>query len=346
MSGLDILHREVAYRKWAIPKLKKELLVLDDEELVSKALLTLIDMSYDPEAGSQIICHNVISRLGKLVNSPSPFIRQKVAILLQCIASLPFGCTHIADNKYLLRQILEGLNDPRDEVRHDYYKTVYVLLTSGFVLQELTDVGYVEALISKLSSEDHEYCLLYIIHTLEHLGHTSRTQKAIQIQHGVVEAAHKLLMVEGYSDDTSIGLLGVLAQLMKHPDGKKRFSVDMFREMVELILNGQDDSVQLLVNSIRVLSFAAIITEVKRLLVHDVHINDLIEKLMNLTKHNHKPLQMAAIQLLTIIAETKYGRDYLQSKMEELKDVIFANGDRNDVGEAVQVLMKVIQWTV
>ncbi|KAI5735374.1 hypothetical protein M8J77_017523 [Diaphorina citri] len=343
LPGVDILHREVAFGKWAIPKLKKELWS-PDLQLVSKALCSLIDLSFNPERSVEILCHNIISRLGRSVTSSSPFIRQHVAILLRCIANAPYGCNHIVGNKYLLDQILLGLDDPMEQVRYEYLRTVYVLVSSSLVLQELSDASYIEVLISKLSSEQSEFCLLLIIHCLEHLAHTSSHQQEYQIQANVIESVHDRLKGK-FSDRTKIGLLGILAQLMKHPDGKGHLTPELFHLMLGFILNEKEVSPDLQVNSMRILTFAAITTENKLLLVQFERIAQLIEKLIDLVRYHDKNMQLSSIQLLTVISETKYGREFMMSRLEFLQEMIELNGDRDDVVRALEILLRVIQWT-
>lgn len=112
-----------------------------------------------------------------------------------------------------------------------------------------------------------------------------------------------------------------------------------------LLLPSQDHSTELTVNAIRSLTFAAITTTVKLQLVRCPQIDQLLTSLIQMTYHQSEEMQMAALQLLTVLAETKYGRGSLRSKVGEFEAVAEVNGDRKSVLEAVEVLVRVILWT-
>jgi hypothetical protein len=95
----------------------------------------------------------------------------------------------------------------------------------------------------------------------------------------------------------------------------------------------------------RILTFAAITTENKLLLVQFERIAQLIEKLIDLVRYHDKNMQLSSIQLLTVISETKYGREFMMSRLEFLQEMIELNGDRDDVVRALEILLRVIQWT-
>lgn len=345
---VGLLHRGIAFGKWAVPKLKKEL-SSSDNMLVSKALVSLIELSYNPERSVDMICQNVIARLGKLIDRDSPFIRQKVAILLRGIMGAPYGACHIAQNKYLLRKILDGVSDSEDRVRHEYLRAIHEMLSTNLVYPELLAAGYLDSLIARLSKEKHEPCLLHVIHSLENFAHTSSKYRGIQIKANVIENIQELLRsdLDQFSDQIKIGLLGILAQLMKNLEGKDRFSPDLFDYVTRIVLHHSVEKIsfELLTHAIRILTFATITTENKRLLLGSGLTEQLMKKLVDFVHHEDKFLQLSAIYLLTVISETQSGRNYMQPNIWRLQEARKLNGDRDDMGRALNILIKVIQWT-
>ncbi|XP_008191792.1 radial spoke head 14 homolog [Tribolium castaneum] len=165
---VDPTRRQVAFGKWALPKLRRELHD-EDELVVIQALRSISDLVHDPEKAFEAIRLRIPDRLCDKLLDPLPPVRENAALILAILAELADGKDAILRNDSILENLYLCLGDGQMSVRlkiASCFKNIATLWTTADVL---VDYGLIQTLLEIIDKEEDLDIVLIHLETLQYL---------------------------------------------------------------------------------------------------------------------------------------------------------------------------------
>ncbi|XP_063234255.1 radial spoke head 14 homolog [Bacillus rossius redtenbacheri] len=332
---VDVTQARVAYGRWGIPLLIKDL-ESEDPDVVSKAINTLADLIHNPEKTFEAIRHNIVEHVAELMLDEEQEVRERCASIVTTIASQGVGREAIIDNEVLIDNLKELMMDDADDVRLRAGEALEMICRSVDGASALLDADILTSILDDLQDEYNDDVMLLLLRTLEHLlGEEHAATEAVGV--GVIDVLWQAL--DHRRPDvvamTASCVAAVLATAAGKEDAETR---DYFMMSVARGLRSQDRNV--LTKTITALQFFSVHVQPRKELL-DLGV---LPKMVQLaTNPVDKELQIAAIKVATNLAEVPEGRSYLLRR--HITELEHMGGLEDEaVARHAATLVRVIRW--
>ncbi|RZF34088.1 hypothetical protein LSTR_LSTR011658 [Laodelphax striatellus] len=241
---VDGTKRQVAFGRWAIPKIRAELLH-GDLTIARQALVSLLDFAHDPEKAQEIIKLNVLARLVRMLVSEDDFIRYHTLLVLNVLATQPNGAQAIIDKVFIIKNLLKVISDESPKIRKQAAITIETLAKSVFAFSCLMDNEFDQNLVERVQLEEDIDVLISVLSALEAFMNNSGKATCYAIEKGLCEKISVYLSHE--SAEARLATLKVLQHMLMKRSGKlaaENCSTDMILELTNLLEDDSEDIVQ------------------------------------------------------------------------------------------------------
>ncbi|XP_046677877.1 radial spoke head 14 homolog isoform X1 [Homalodisca vitripennis] len=313
-SDVNVTTASVAFGRWAIPKLKTEL--LSSDPLISKnAINSLLDMVHDPEKAVEAIRLQVIPRLVRLMVCEDAYVRQRVLMLLEVLAMQPHGKMAIVTHKTIMSNLSDLLSDTDVNVRISAAKTSLALASWYFGVDEMIKKQFIITTINRLNIEKDDRIVRILLETLELMLDQDMEAKRVALNNGGMKLA---MMMENPVAIIRAKAVAVIGQMARHPDGKQKLQQhrsDILARLTKLL---KDQNVDVKTQAAGALMFALCTTEAK---LHCLTLATLSHLLDCAQMFRAPGLQMNSIKALTSLAESPKGQITLRRNIHRVQDI-------------------------
>ncbi|XP_031344403.1 radial spoke head 14 homolog isoform X2 [Photinus pyralis] len=158
---LDVTRRPLAFGRWALPKLMREL-HHEDNQIVLQSVTSLTDLLHDPEKVYQALKLKIPDRLADLLSHELPEIRERVCITLIILAGVADGRAAIVQNKLLLDNLAKLMDDQQSGLRFKAAMLLEMLSRSWFAGDFLVDAGFIKLILNRIYQENGEIRVIYL----------------------------------------------------------------------------------------------------------------------------------------------------------------------------------------
>ncbi|KAJ8982977.1 hypothetical protein NQ317_001417 [Molorchus minor] len=153
--NVDVTRRPVAFGRWAMPKLRREL-HHEKEEVVIAAIESIADLCHDPERGYEAVHLKVVDRMVDRIVHENPIIQERSLMALEIIARLADGKEAIVSNDGLLDNLVVCVEDQLAEVRIKAAALLEMIARFWKTADVLIRFGFIQVLLGNLLEEENE----------------------------------------------------------------------------------------------------------------------------------------------------------------------------------------------
>ncbi|CAG2059811.1 unnamed protein product [Timema podura] len=371
---VDVTRAKVAFGRWALPKLRRELHD-DDPLIVSQAINSLADLIHDPEKSFEAIRLHFVPRLVDLMVHKDAFLRKRCAEIMTTLASQAVGREAILKNATMITNMAITVHDDHPEVRLKASQAVEMVARTYQGTDILNNANFVPLLASKMMHEIDDIVHFIgvgggsvpvnpndargYIHANQNLvgqvlyQATMRLKELIQLM--ILEHLLTVENVVGEAiDQGTMGLMEVLMNrqrpdvvaraisclqlLLVHPSGKKIAVTTNLTHGLKRALFSEDREVHTMATA--ALMFITITTMGKK---EALKIN-IMDRLLELASDfNCKELQINCVKTLTNMAEAPEGRKKLLENHIPAIEAIRTLKDQN-LERHICTLLDTVRW--
>ncbi|KAF2905972.1 hypothetical protein ILUMI_00203 [Ignelater luminosus] len=333
IDNIDVTKRPVAFGRWALPKLRRELHD-PDTDVVLQAITSISDLVHDPEKGYEAITLRIPDRMADLLAHNNPTIRERACMALTTIAGLSDGRDAIVKNHVSLTNIARLVEDAIDAVRIKAAALLEMISRNWMASDYLIEAGFIPLLLDNVYKEKEEIVGLHL-ETLCSLMYGEGKTDALQL--GAFEIF--LRLIEKGSNAIRSRAAYCLMMVTSTYNGKEMAYDASILPRLNVLLHEEDKEIYS--------SAAAAImfcTTKSRAKLRAREIPHLPDRLVALTNHWHyPPAQLFSIKALTNICEhpeirKEVGEKYLQ----RLENIVVGNNE--DLKKHKEILLSVINW--
>ncbi|RZB39707.1 rhabdoid tumor deletion region protein 1, partial [Asbolus verrucosus] len=152
IDGIDPTRRPVAFGKWALPKLRREL-HHKDELVVIQALTSICDLVHDPEKAYEAINLKIPDRLTDLLVDPLAPIRERAVLALSILAGSGDGKDAIVKNIILVENLKLCLGDTQPSIRLKTAACTEIIARTWMAADVLVEREFIESLLKYVEDE-------------------------------------------------------------------------------------------------------------------------------------------------------------------------------------------------
>uniref|UniRef100_A0A1B6M1I1 Condensin complex subunit 1 C-terminal domain-containing protein n=2 Tax=Graphocephala atropunctata TaxID=36148 RepID=A0A1B6M1I1_9HEMI len=313
-SDVNVTTASVAFGRWALPKLKKEL--LSSDPLISKnAINSVLDMVHDPEKAVEAVRLKIIPRLVRLMVSEDAFVRQRVLMILEVLAMQPNGKLAIVNHRTIMSNLSDLLCDSDVNVRSSAAKTTLALASWYLGVDEMIKKQFITSIVDRINTEQDNNILLILLETLELLLDQDMTAKRTALDKDGLELA---VLLDHPLAEVRAKAACVVAQMARDPAGKRAIYQHRSGVLATLTNLLDDQDVEVKTQAAAALMFALCTTEAK---LHCLDLATLPRLLDCAQMFRAAGLQMNAMKALTSLAESPEGQVILQRHIHRVQDI-------------------------
>nr|CAD7405468.1 unnamed protein product [Timema poppensis] len=171
---VDVTRAKVAFGRWALPKLRRE---LHDEDplVVNQAINSLADLIHDPEKSFEAIRLHFVPRLVDLMVHKDAFLRKRCAEIMTTLASQAVGREAILKNATVITNMGITVHDDQPEIRLKASQAVEMIARTYQGTVILNNANFVPLLASKMMHEIDDIVVSIRYHLLLFFNFYSRT---------------------------------------------------------------------------------------------------------------------------------------------------------------------------
>nr|XP_057927300.1 radial spoke head 14 homolog isoform X2 [Doryrhamphus excisus] len=343
MTGvhLDPTRAPVAFGRLAIPELFAQLEEADTDTKL-RALLSLCDVTHDPERLYQVVSEGFLGQLEVLMKDDEPAVRTGTCELLHLLTSHNIGRHALLSSTPLLSRLSLLLDDASAPCRtraHRVVNSLALLPAGADTLQPL-----LAKLMVKLEEEEEEEEVQALL--LSTLNCCSRQDALAALAHrGVTLIARKLPHA---CSDIRREAAGAMMALSVPVEGKRQVCEAAVLPVLAALLRDQDVDVQ--ANAAGAIMNTVVITTGK----HQCLDLDVLPVLLDLVSERRedkeeekrrKALVLYSLRALTSLAEAPEGRRRLLEQLPILVGRSQAPEDDPDISKAARTAVSVVTWT-
>ncbi|KAF7281804.1 radial spoke head 14 homolog [Rhynchophorus ferrugineus] len=333
VRNVDPTRRPEGFGKYAMPKLRRELHD-KDTEVVTAALVTLCDLTHDPERAYEAINLKIHERIVNLVTHELSEIRERSAHLLTILAGLAAGKEAIVSNQLLLDNLLDNIDNESPEVRIHIASCLETIAQFWRTADVLVANGFIQVLLCNLS--DRPEIAQIHLETLKHLMYCDGKHIAIE------EGGFNILvgLLERDEDEILTKTCELITTLCSIKEGRKLAKELVILPELNVLLHDQRETVH--TAAAEAIMFCTIISSEK---IVASNIKTMPKRLVQLCKNKlNVRTQMFAIKALTNICEHPLVRKEVTTKYYHDVEGIQLSEDVEEMSKYKSTLMSMLKW--
>nr|CAD7578767.1 unnamed protein product [Timema californicum] len=327
---VDVTRVKVAFGRWALPKLRRE---LHDEDplIVSQAINSLADLIHDPEKSFEVIRLHFVPRLVDLMVHKDAFLRKRCAEIMTTLASQAVGREAILKNATVITNMAITVHDDQPEIRLKASQAIEMIARTHQGTVILNNANFVPLLASKMMHEIDDIVLMILEHLL-----TNEYVVGEAIDQGTMGLMEVLMNRQ--RPDVVARAISCLQLLLMHPSGKKIAVTTNLTHGLKRTLFSEDREVHTMATA--ALMFITITTMGKK---ETLNVN-IMDRLLELASDfNCKELQINCVKTLTNMAEAPEGRKKLLENYIPAIEAIRTLKNQ-DLERHISTLLDTVRW--
>ncbi|KAK6623132.1 hypothetical protein RUM43_008984 [Polyplax serrata] len=317
--NVDETRTKVAFGRWALPKLKREIYHEDIFE-VMRALNSIYDLVHDPEKAYEAIRIGLVDRLTGLMLHERDFVREKVCLIFNEIAGIEAGKRAIIRRYKILNNLALLLDDKVDSVKIKAQLVIETISQSPTAATGLNSADFlvlVLRLIGGTPKTENENVVALQLATLKML--LDRDVKVLALKHNVMNIL--LERLESKTEKIKILALECIALLCHVAEGRAAGAeLDLGLVLCKKLF---DPSMAVRIKVAGALAFATIQSDTRHKLCKPCTVDILVEIMENF--HSSEG-QLMATKVLGNLSEDPEGKAMIKKMKKRIK-AVFTNND-------------------